>query len=116
MIEGSVDTVLPVTGLNAYDLSDTSEIYTDSALPGRKSANVVNTEAKPGYSGNNNCININTADSAKIESLPGIGPALTQRIIAFRMHGRRFAGPQDLLEIKGIGSAKLEKIRQLVCF
>ena len=56
---------------------------------------------------------INSASASELQSLPGVGPALAQRIIAERSRGR-FASAEDLLRVSGIGKAKLEKMRAYV--
>lgn len=59
-------------------------------------------------------INLNTATAAQLEALPGIGPALAQRIVEYRqMHGR-FQSVDELLEVRGIGPKRLENIRPYV--
>ncbi len=58
-------------------------------------------------------VKLNTATAAELEALPGVGPALAQRITAYRQ-GRRFSSVDDLLKVKGIGKAKLERLRSLV--
>lgn len=55
-------------------------------------------------------VNVNTATPAQLESLPGIGPALAQRIV----EGRPYHTIEDLLDVPGIGPATLEKLRPLV--
>jgi len=59
-------------------------------------------------------ININTADSAALETLPGIGPALAGRIIAYREENGPFGTVDDLLNVKGIGEVTLDKLRPLI--
>jgi competence protein ComEA len=59
-------------------------------------------------------VNINTADSAELESLPGIGPTLAQRIIDYRQANGPFAQVEDVMEVSGIGPAILEKIGDLI--
>lgn len=59
-------------------------------------------------------INLNTATLEELDSLPGIGPVLAQRIIDYRQTVGPFQSVDDLLHVKGIGSALLEKIRDLV--
>jgi competence protein ComEA len=56
-------------------------------------------------------VNINTADEETLETLPGIGPALAGRIIAYREDNGPFIGVDDLVLVKGIGDATLEKLR-----
>jgi len=57
-------------------------------------------------------VNVNTADRAALEELPGIGPELAQRILDYRQSHGPFAQIEDLLEVPGIGPGILEKIRE----
>ena len=59
-------------------------------------------------------ININTAPAAKLESLPGIGPSLAKKIVEFRETHGPFLKVEDLLNVSGIGPAKLEEIQDLI--
>jgi competence protein ComEA len=59
-------------------------------------------------------IDINHATEAELEGLPGIGPAVAKRIVAYRDSAGRFAKVEDLDSVKGIGPALLEKVRPLV--
>lgn len=59
-------------------------------------------------------ININTASKGELESLPGIGPTLAQRIIEYREENGLFSSAEDLLNVKGIGEKKLEKIKDQI--
>lgn len=61
-------------------------------------------------------IDINIAPAAQLETLPGIGETLAQRIIEYRIKVGPFTTPEDLLEVKGIGEATLAKIRNLITF
>jgi len=57
-------------------------------------------------------VNINTADQAALEALPGIGPELAQRILDYRQAHGPFVQIEDLLNVTGIGPGILEKIRE----
>ena len=59
-------------------------------------------------------LDINTASSSELQSLPGIGPSLAARIISHRRVDGPFQTPEDLLKVRGIGPATLAKIRPLV--
>ena len=59
-------------------------------------------------------VNINTASQEELETLPGIGPALAERIIAYRAEHGPFGSIDDLLKVKGIGDSVLSDIRDLV--
>lgn len=56
-------------------------------------------------------ININSAGIDDIVRLPGIGPVLAQRIIAYRDSAGPYIEADDLLNVKGIGEKKLVKIK-----
>jgi competence protein ComEA len=59
-------------------------------------------------------VDLNTADAAALEALPGIGPATAAAIIGHRAEHGPFASVDELQEVTGIGPAKLEQLRELV--
>ena len=59
-------------------------------------------------------IDINTATITELDRLPGIGPATASAIVRHRDERGRFASVDGLLDVPGIGAAKLEAIRGLV--
>ena len=59
-------------------------------------------------------INLNTATAKELEGLPGIGPALAKRIIAFREKRHGFKRVEELLAISGISEKKWNAIRDKV--
>lgn len=72
--------------------------------------------AKAGSGRNNSMmqnVRINSASAGELQQLPGVGPALAQRIIETRSRGR-FTSAEDLLRVPGIGKAKLAKLRDYV--
>jgi competence protein ComEA len=59
-------------------------------------------------------LDLNRAVAADLERLPGVGPALAGRILKERARLGSFASVEDLLRVRGIGPATLEKLRPLV--
>jgi competence ComEA-like helix-hairpin-helix protein len=59
-------------------------------------------------------INLNTATLAQLDSLPGIGPVLAQRIIDFRETHGPFTSLSQLTLVEGIGQKKLEAVLDLI--
>ena len=59
-------------------------------------------------------IDVNTAAQEELELIPGIGPAMAQRIIAWREQNCPFERVEDLLNVRGIGVKTLEKLRPYV--
>jgi competence protein ComEA len=59
-------------------------------------------------------VNINTASAAELETLPGIGPALAQRIVDYRTQHGPFRTVRDLMKVTGIGEKKFAAIEEHV--
>jgi len=59
-------------------------------------------------------LNINTASEEELQHLPGIGPAYSKRIVAYRTKNKGFSSVEELREVKGIGPKTLEKLRPIV--
>ena len=59
-------------------------------------------------------VNVNAADVATLQRLPGVGPALAARIVETRA-AKPFATPDDLRRVRGIGAKTLETLRPYVC-
>ena len=56
-------------------------------------------------------VNINTASSAELEALPGIGPAKAKAIVEYRQKNGAFKSVEELKNVKGIGDAVLNKLK-----
>lgn len=56
-------------------------------------------------------IDLNKADLQQLQSLPGIGAAIAQRILDFRKANGPFERVEELLKVRGIGEKSLEKLR-----
>ena len=59
-------------------------------------------------------ININTASAEELDTLPGIGEALAERIITYRQEKGPFETPEDLKKVSGIGDAKYEELKNQI--
>lgn len=81
----------------------------------RQNCPQLNTVLSPSssQSSSSKLININTASQTELESLPGIGPELAERIIEARQQ-KPFTSLEDLDRVSGIGSAKLKKLQSRV--
>ena len=56
-------------------------------------------------------VNINTANATQLTQLPGVGPAIAQKIIDYRTANGPFTSVDDLTKVPGIGAAKLAQIK-----
>lgn len=59
-------------------------------------------------------VNINTATAEELETVTGIGPVLAQAILDYRAEHGDFQTLDELLEVRGIGSAKLDAMRDQI--
>lgn len=96
----------------AAELIDGSQVYVPAV--GEVVPAAVGGSTEPGNDGSGGIIDLNTADAALLESLPGVGPATAAAIIDHRERNGPFASVEGLLEVRGIGEAKLAQLRDLV--
>ena len=59
-------------------------------------------------------VDLNTADATALETLPGVGPATASAILEHRGKVGLFTSVDQLLDVPGIGEAKLDALRDLV--
>ncbi len=61
-------------------------------------------------------VDVNAADAATLETIPGIGPRLAARIVEFREQNGGFAAPEDLLDVNGVSDKLLAAIEPYLSF
>lgn len=81
-------------------------------IPDRSTAVPV-TEV-PGTASAATRVNINTASAEELVQLPGIGPVLSDRIVAYREQNGSFISLDDLVEVEGISTRLVEELRPLI--
>ncbi len=59
-------------------------------------------------------VRVNQADADELDALPGVGPVLAERIVAYRDENGPFESTEDLLDVPGIGESKLETMRESI--
>ena len=59
-------------------------------------------------------VNINTAEEAELDKLPGIGPSLAARIVEWRKSNGLFRDGADLKKVPGVGEAKYQKFKDRI--
>ena len=94
-----------LAGINlAAPLIDGSQIIVPSTKDPRST---------PASSGDG-LVQVNTASTAELETLPGVGPVMAGRIVSHREQNGPFAVFEDLLDVPGIGEATLARLRPLI--
>lgn len=105
----------------AYVLEDGQKIYIPSKKDNTKkeyvtseSGNNVIAENATSKKGENKKVNINTATQSELENLPGVGESIASKIIEYREQNGKFGKIEDLQNVKGIGDAKFNNIKEHV--
>ena len=62
----------------------------------------------------NSRVNINTANRAELETLPGIGESTAQKIVSYREDNGLFATIEEIMNVSGIGEGKFEQMKDLI--
>ena len=99
--------LLPGADASAVNLAAPAQNGTQLIVPG-PSEHAESLESDDGL------VSINSATADELESLPGVGPVLAERIVAHRENHGRFETVEDLLDVAGIGEAKLAALREHV--
>lgn len=60
-------------------------------------------------------VNINEATQTQLEELPGIGPSTALKIVEYRKEQGKFKTVEEIKNVSGIGEAKYEKIKDVIC-
>ena len=59
-------------------------------------------------------IDLNTADRSQLETLPGSGPELADRIMAYREENGAFIAKEQIMDVEGIGEVRYENLEALI--
>ena len=103
---------IPVSATSAANGTRAETVGTRRA--GRGAGPAANARAKSAALPALGSISLNRAGLTEIQRLPGVGPALGQRILAWRQAHGGFRKLADLLEVKGIGPKKYAKLQSLL--
>jgi competence protein ComEA len=109
----------------AYELQDGQKVYIPNKnekiteyIVDNSNENLTNNQntnkSDSGSNGKIIKININTATLAELDNLPGIGPSTAQKIIEYREKNGKFKKIEDIQNVKGIGEAKYEDIKEKI--
>ena len=105
----------------AYALQDGQKIYVPNKnekisqyITENSGNNDIEENNTSNSSKEDNKVNINTAVQSELDSLPGIGPSIAQKIIDYREENGNFKNIEELQNVKGIGDAKYEEIKDRV--
>ena len=70
--------------------------------------------SEPVIAKDNSIININSAGIRDLQELPGIGPGLAERIVAYRRDNGYFKAVEDIKKVKGIGEGKFRSLKERI--
>jgi competence protein ComEA len=68
--------------------------------------------AQKGKAASTEKVNLNTATLEQLQTLPGIGPAMAKRVIEYRSKVGKFNKIEEIINVKGIGEKKFQKIKE----
>lgn len=122
-VDDAVEAAGGALGSARLDLVNLARIVSDGEQVMVPSIDDVADQASPqnpvsggsGSSGTAGVIDLNRADEAALDTLPGVGPATAARIVADREENGPFASVEDLARVSGIGPKKIEQLADLAC-
>lgn len=96
------------------EMSVPAAVNGDGATATATAAAAAGSTAPGGTGAPTQPVDLNTATPDQLDTLPGVGPATAQAILAYRQAHGGFRRVDDLLDVRGIGPAKMEQLRPLV--
>lgn len=90
----------------AYEISDGEKIYIPSIFDEEDEYNISSGMENAGRK-----ININKATAQELQNINGVGPALAEKIVAYREENGKFSTIEDLKNVSGIGDKKFETMK-----
>lgn len=102
--------------VEAVDRHETQGIHAAAVAPLPSPPQVDTPKVQPGSPvvKPNARLDLNRASAAELQRLPGIGEVLAKRVVEARTSRGSFSTIEELLEVKGIGEKKLERLRPLI--
>ncbi|MGM9922013.1 MAG: helix-hairpin-helix domain-containing protein [Bhargavaea sp.] len=97
---------------HAERLRDEMVIYVPFIMP--EDAGQTGSAPPPVYGADDGKVNLNTAEADELMTLPGIGPAKAEAIIAHRTEHGPFADPAGLMDVSGIGEKTFAALEELI--
>lgn len=95
-------------------VKDGMHVNVVSKVPSASSSIGGNAPVITGKTPGGNIVNINTADKNALDTLPGVGPALAERIIEYRQANGSFSEIEGLRKVSGFGGSKFEKVKDKI--
>lgn len=107
--------VLPTADVDKVNMAQPLKDGAQVSVPAKPAAGTGSQDGRsPAAAQGDGKVNINTADVKAFDSLPGIGPALAQRIIDYRAAEGSFQTLEDLKKVRGIGEEKFAKMKDKI--
>lgn len=110
----AINLALPLVDSEQIIVPRRGQKVTTTPQSSRPSAGSSATTSPREMDARNSLVNINTASATELEELPGVGPSTAKAIITYRTTVAPFVSVDDLLQVSGIGPAKLEAMRNYV--
>lgn len=104
-------------GMKIYvpTIEETKQEKEEVNINSESSNYIISSNTKTNENSNGQKVNINNADESKLDELPGVGPSTAQKIIQYRKENGEFKSIDELKNVSGIGEAKFQKIKDLIC-
>jgi competence protein ComEA len=98
----------------AVELSDQQHVYVPRKGEDEAAAVSPGDEVPSSSGVTGSKVNINRASISELDTLPGVGPAIAQRIVDYRTEHGDFSTIEDLMNVKGIGPATFAKLEDQI--